>query len=364
MKIVRLLVPLFVLGWCGTVLTGTPFIHSEGEIAVSSLDTSPDLSLQTSLEAGWKEDGWQVSGIATVMDNHWTELRWEGLATLGEISLRSSTIFDPQSASFTSTQMDVAFLWSGLQVGALTRLEGTGVGFGLSIAGPSDSIVQGINLRFNLKQYQDEIVEETFCTEFSHATINLKLPVPCMDDIFAEIDLNRDGLDEVWLQLQQPLNVLPWLSLGMAVTFRTDEKAASLSPSLSLSSPSCFDLYWGVDWESTDSTFSGLKLYGIGFHGEIGGVQIRSLTALLPDEIALVKSPYWELLGIASKIPTYCGEGEVSAVCYFGDSGLFDVGEVYLEINLPLSPAWMFSLTICLPTAGTPSFTLTWKGDL
>ena len=87
-------------------------------------------------------------------------------------------------------------------------------------------------------------------------------------------------------------------------------------------------------------------------------MQIRSLTALLPEEIALVKSPYWELLGIASKIPICFGEGEVSAVCYFGDSGLFDIGEIDLEINLPISQTWMFSLTICLPTADAPAFTL------
>ncbi len=96
--------------------------------------------------------------------------------------------------------------------------------------------MQGINLRFNLKQYQDEVVEETSCPEFSYATINLKLPVPCVDYISTEIDLDKNGLDEAWLQLQQPLNILLWFSLGMAVTFRTDEKEASLSPSISLSS--------------------------------------------------------------------------------------------------------------------------------
>jgi len=364
MKVLQLLVSLLVLGWCVTGLAGTPFIHSEGEIAVSSLGSSPSLSLQTSLEGGWKEDGWQVSGIAKVEDNQWTELRWEGSSTLGKVNLTASTVFDPQNASFTSMQMDADFLWSGLQVGTIGRLEESGAGLGVSIAGPSDSIVQGVDLRFNLKRYQDEIVEETFCAKFSYAAITLKLPVPCMDYISSEIDLGRDGLDEAWFQLTQPVNVFPWLSFGVATTFRTDEKEVSLSPSLSLSSPPCFDLYFGVDWDSTSNTLNGLKIYGIGFHGEIGGVQIRSLTALLPDEIALVKDPYWELLGIVKKISTCCGEGEVSAVAYFGDSGLFDVGEVDLEIDLPLAQTLKLTLKASLPTREAPSFTLGWKGDL
>ncbi len=106
MKIMRLVIPFFVLVYSVTVLAGTPFI---GEITVSSLDTSPDLSLQTSLEAGWKEDSWQASGIATVTDDRWTGLRWESSAILGKLAFNLALVFDPQSASFTSTQMNVAF---------------------------------------------------------------------------------------------------------------------------------------------------------------------------------------------------------------------------------------------------------------
>ncbi|NIA10351.1 MAG: hypothetical protein GWP10_11645 [Nitrospiraceae bacterium] len=244
----------------------------------------------------------------------------------------------------------------------LTQLEETGAGFGLSIAGPSDSIVRGIDARFNLKQYRDEIVEETYCPEFSYATINLKLPMPCVDYISAGIELNREGFDQIWMSLGPMQEILPWLSLGTTVTLRKDKQDMSLSPSLSLESPACFDLYWGIDWDSASDTFNGLKLYGIGFHGEIGGVQIRSLTALLPDEIALVKAPYWELLGIVSKIPTCCGEAEASAVCYFGDSGLFDVGEVDVEFTIPIFASGHVSFSASMPAAS--AFTVGWQLEI
>ena len=83
----RAIAVLALFGWSVAALAGTPFIHSVGEIAVSSLDVSPDLSLQTSLEVGWKEDSWQASGVATVTDDRWTELRWESSAILGSLPL-------------------------------------------------------------------------------------------------------------------------------------------------------------------------------------------------------------------------------------------------------------------------------------
>lgn len=270
-------------------------------------------------------------------------------------------VFDPQSASFTSTQMNVAFSWSGIDVATVGRLEKTGVGVGFSITGPSDSIVQRIDLRFNLKQYQDEIVEETFCPKFFHATIGLKLPVPCMDYISAEIDLDRRGFDEMYLQLQPPLQIFPSFSLGTAVVLHTDGKGLSLSPSLSLKSSDCFDLYWGIDWNSTTNTFSGLKLYGIGVHGDIGGVRIHSLTSFLPDEIALVKSPYWELFGIVGGIPTCWGDGEVSVAFYLGNGGLFNLGELEVTVSVPLRKDSRFSWSVTAPTAGSPRLVLGWE---
>ena len=345
-----------------TVIAGTPFIHSTGKVT-ASLGTSPVVSLQTDFQAGWKDANWQSSGVVTITDNQWNKLQLQGSATLGATAISLVTVFDPQSASFTSTQMKAAFSWRNQDITALVRLEEVGAGFAFSTTGPSDSIVRGIDLRFNLKQYEDEIVEETFCPQFSHATIALEFPIACDKHLAATLDMDRNGVDDMWFQLQPPLSVFPWLSLSMALTFRTDEKTATLSPALSLSSPSCFDFYWGVDWDSTTNTLGGLRLYGIGFHREVAGLEIRSLTNLAPGEISLVKAPYWELFGIAWEFSTCCGTGGASAVLYFGDSGdLFDISEVDIAVHIPAAAEVEVSVTATLLVSGPPSISIGWTG--
>ena len=91
-----------------------------------------------------------------------------------------------------------------------------------------------------------------------------------------------------------------------SLSLNVDEKKVLLS--LVLPSPAHVDLYWGLDWEGEEKQLSGLKLYGIGLHGEIGDVRLHGLWSLAPDEISLVKGPYWALIGFAWEIEGCCGE--------------------------------------------------------
>ena len=358
--------PLFLLvalfSW--TAFASSPFIHSEGEITIDPSGGFLKITLDSLLEVGWQGEGWQTSVLSTITQNEFSKLEIKGSTTLVGIALTSNTVFDPQSASFTSTQEEANFTWNGLQVEGIERLEKKGLGFGILVQAGDNSPFQQLRMRFNLKQYQDEIIDETFCPSFSSAKLDLKLPVPCLDFIFLEIDWKKDGFEEAWVSLGQGVEILPWLSLGTSVSFRLDEKRVTLSPSLSVSSPPGVDLFCGIDWDAANNKLVGLKLYGIGFHGEVGGVRFRSLTSLAEDEIDLVKDPYWELLGFIWKISRCCGEGEARLAFYFGDGYLFDLSEIDFEGEIPLTQAASISGVVCLTTAGLPSLTLGWHLDL
>ncbi len=245
----------------------------------------------------------------------------------------------------------------------MVRLERTGAGVGLSLTGEDSSPLRRIELRFNLKRYRDEILEDTFSPGFSYATVTFEFPLAEGKSVGGKLLVDKSGLEELWLQLQPPVDLLPWLSLGMSVTFQGDEKSVAVSPSLSLSSPACLDFYWGVSWDSSDAVLDGLKLYGFGIHCQFGSVELHSLTSLAPGEIALVKPPYWELLGLAWKFPGCCGEGEASAVFYFGEEGLFSVSELAVEVSFPVSPSLTIALGLSLPRAGPTTLTLSWSGS-
>lgn len=362
MKTLCVFVTFLVTGWMA--FAASPFLHSGGEITIDPSGGFLKITLDSLLEVGWQGEGWQTSVLSTITQNEFSKLEVKGSTTLLGVALTSNTVFDPQSASFTSTQEEANFTWNGLQVEGIGRLEKRGLGFGILVQAGDSSPFQQLWMRFNLKQYRDEIIDETSCPSFSSAKLDLKLPVPCLDFISLEIGWKNDGFEEAWVSLEQGVEILPWLSLGTSVSFRLDEKKVTLYPSLSVSSPPGVDLFCGIDWDAANNKIVGLKLYGIGFHGEVGGVRFRSLTSLAEDEIDLVKGPYWELLGLIWKVPCRCGEGEASLAFYFGDGYLFDLSEIDFEGEIPLTQAASISGVVCLTTAGLPSLTLGWHLDL
>lgn len=346
-------VPLFAAG----------ALHLDLEGKASLLfGSSPSTQLDASFTVGWEGDNWGLSSVIKVEDGQWTELRWEGEAKPEGIDLGFTAIFDPQSVAFASAQVDAAFSGSGLSIAAVARLERTGAGVGLSLTGEGGSPLRRIELRFNLKRYRDEILEDTFSPGFSYATVTFEFPLAEGKSVGGKLLVDKSGLEELWLQLQPPVDLFPWLSLGMSVTFQEDEKSVAVSPSLSLSSPAWVDFYWGVDWDSENASFDGLRLYGFGLRCQMGGMVLRSLTSLAPEEIALVKPPYWELIGLAWKLPGCCGEGEASAAFYFGEEGLFSVSELAVEVSFPVSPNLTVALGLSLPRAGPTTLTLSWSG--
>lgn len=154
------------------------------------------------------------------------------------------------------------------------------------------------------------------------------------------------------------------ISLSSFLTFTPDEKTITLSPSLNLENPDCFDFYAGLEWDAATHTLSELLFYGMGMRCEIGEVQLRMLVALDPSVLALVKSPYRSLLGLIWPIAGCCGvEGEGSLVFFFGSANLFDLEEINAELSLPITDRLTLALAIEAPMTSQPTFILGWQWD-
>ena len=88
-KLVSLiLVLLAVFSVLGTA--AAPFIHSEGTLTMSFTGVSPEITLQTDLELGWRGEGWLIGGTATMTEGQGSGKSVEALGpVLGPWAVRS-----------------------------------------------------------------------------------------------------------------------------------------------------------------------------------------------------------------------------------------------------------------------------------
>ncbi len=342
--------------------SGTILISSQGTLSLTSDKHGFNVSLDSLLTLEIDMQTWQASTAITTQDNQLTNLKFVDKFAVGTEEFDAEVGFVPQSAAFTYAQVRSNFSIVGLQIAGIARLEENGLGWGLDIHNDKSAVVQSVRLRFNLKEYSDELVTSGFCPVLSDAKVEFHMPGLCNENIAVELNFDGGGFGELSVRIGPPLELFPWLALGMTMTFHTGEKAVNLSPALSLSSPPCFDFYWGIDWDSDSNTINGLKLYGLGVHAKIGRVRVRSLTSFAPDEIALVKSPYWEMFAATIPISICDGGGEVDIAVYFGDMGLFNVGEVDTEVTVPVFSSWRVTLGVTALVATAPSLTISWSG--
>lgn len=351
------------LSW-GMACSGVPSLHWGGGILIDLAGGVPWVTLESTLALSWQGNGWETGLTAAVTNNEWNELQWDGAAVLAGMELASSVVFDPAGAAFTSAQLEGEITWSGVRIEGVARLETPGVGFGVSLHGGDGNatILRELRLRFNLRCNRDAVIAQTCSPDFSFATIAFEFPFLCMDNISTRIELDKTGFTEAWISLGQGVEILPGISVAGSLSLNVDEKKVLLSPSLVLASPAHIDLYWGLDWEEEENKLSGLKLYGVGLHGELGDVRLRGLWSLAPDEISLVKAPYWAVIGFAWEIDGCCGQrGAGNVGFFFGDDQLFDLGQVEIELEIPLGERLIVQAAIRIKTDGGHSLRLGWE---
>ena len=184
----------------------------------------------------------------------------------------------------------------------------------------------------------DEILEDTFVPEFSFLEALFRIPMDCCNTtLSARFSCAKAGLEQLSLGFSLPRGLPCDLGFWANLLFRVDRNDARIFPSLVYMPPTGVILFLGVDWEG--SAFRGLKIYAFGLQGEIGNARYRLFTSLAEDEINFVRDPYWEeMLTFLVAFPGCCGEkGELQMDLYFGDQGLFGLGEVEVWSRVPLA---------------------------
>jgi hypothetical protein len=321
------------------------------------------ITLDTAItaQASWDE---AVTLAATLTAD---ELGAKTLATsagfvLDTLSFSANAMFDLSSAAFTTATFSVSAPLLDAQLDVSAVLEPGALGAQGTLTATGNSVIRSLSVGFNLDAFGR--IQTTSCAlPFTVAEARFNIPLEACDTaIDARIRFDATGFSE--LSLSAPhVGDLPFaISLSSFLTFTLDEKTITLSPSLNLENPDCFDFYAGLEWDADTNTLSELLFYGMGMRCEIGDVQFRMLIALDPGVLALVKSPYHSLLGLVWPIEGPCSDvGEASLVFLFGTDNLFDLGEIGGELILPITEHLTLSLSIKYPVTGLPVFILGWQ---
>ncbi|TFH07255.1 MAG: hypothetical protein E4H08_09795 [Candidatus Atribacteria bacterium] len=345
-----------LIGSATPTLTGS----FDGTIGMDTATGAMTLNTTITAEAAW--DKAPTLGMTLTAD----ELGEQTLATavsLDALALSGSTTFDVSTSSFAAAAFSLSAPLLDAELTVSTVLEPGAVGAQLTLTATGASVIRSLTVGFNVDLYGR--IQTTSCTlPFTCAEARFSLPLDnCDTTMDARISFDAAGFSE--LNLSTPhVGALPFaISLSSFLTFMADEKTITLSPSLNLENPDCFDFYAGLEWDTATHTLSELLFYGMGMRCALGEIQLRMLVALDPSVLALVKSPYRSLLGLVWPLASCCcgADGEASLVFFFGTDNLFDLEEIDAELSLPITEHLTLSLSVEAPMTGQPAFTLGWQ---
>jgi hypothetical protein len=339
----------------------TPFVSSEGELAwalpVSTLEGSAEWL------AGCRGEAWQAGLGFCFEENAWKTLSLEGAVTWGGAEITSSVVIDVQTPSFTFAESWLQAEWDAYRMTAIAHLEEKGCGFRITLRGGRETLIRRLRLNWNLSPYHRdplELEEETFSPTLTQGDVYLNLH----ESANAFMRWTDEGFEFAGLRLRLADDLFWGLRWFGTLFVRTDESKFYTSPSLHLEPEPGFSLYAGPVWDRAASTLSGIKFYGFSFYGELGSVEFRSITALVP-ELELVKEPYWELVGFIWEMSGCCTEevGEASVAFFFGGDSLFDLGEIDFESEIPLWDNFSVHIDATFTTFGEATLTLGWEAE-
>lgn len=353
---------VLVAMWVGGVALGSPpaFVW-EGRLAWQL--PAGTLSLSAEAELGWALGPWAWKILTSFADGRWNSLELAGAGKLGALELFPSLAFDPEEVAFRALTVPWKLPEGQLRIEGLGRLEGRGFGWGLTILGPRDAFLERVRLRFNLKRFSDEVLEDTFVPSFSFGEVRVRAPLSCCGlRLWGWLQFTKKGFSELGLSLPLPLPRESGLLASAVIRFTTDKKAVSLAPGFTYTLPACVEAFLGLDWDPSTWTIQGIRVYAVGWYCQVGEVRVRALTMFEP--IGLVKEPYWEAVWLTWEGGGCCGPTHFHFAAFFRDSGLFGLGAVEMETKVAVTPNVQLGFAIAVPLEGPVSLTLGWKAKL
>ncbi|MCX7750596.1 MAG: hypothetical protein N2320_03460 [Candidatus Bipolaricaulota bacterium] len=352
---------LLVLVLGGVAFASPPSLLLEGRLAWTLPAATPTLSSTVGLR--WTLAGWEWVGKAEFAAGTWTTSTFSGTGKLGEIELSPTLSLDPQGPGFRALTVPGKLDLLGLPAEVVVRLEGKGLGWGLAFRGPKDGLVEEVRLRFNLKRFLDEVASDTFAPGFSSGEVRFRVALPCcVDRLRGWFVFTKAGFSELGLSFPLPFPPETGLLASGVVRLSVDKKSLSVGPGMIYHLPPCVEAFLALDWDSSTGTIRGIKVYAVGFRCRLGEFTVRGLTTFEP--IGLVKAPYREALGITWEGGGCLGPAKFTSTLYFGDGGMFGLGEVELGAEIALGQGLALGLGAELPAAGSPRLTLRWRASL
>lgn len=343
---------LFVCG--SPALTG----DSSFSLTLDAAGAALVIDAALAVEASWND---LTTDLSLVLDeNGPTTLANVWSAALGTLTLSADVAFDVQSTSFTRAGGS-ATIPGESHVLTLTAVLESGFGLMASIA--SEGVLHTIDIGLNLDRF-GHVQTDSCALPFTYAAAAAAIPIAGCRPVDAELLFAADGFAELLLSCGGIAGLPIGVQFATILVFKPDAKTLDLSPSFSIEGSECFDLYAGLSWDATTHTISGVEIYGFGLRCELGTVHVRGLWSLDPSTFALVKTPYWALLGLVWDLPGCCGDAGEGSVAVFFDTAsctLFDVGEIEGEIVLPISDAATLAIGAALPVSGNAVFSVSWN---
>ncbi len=285
--------------------------------------------------------------------------------------LAATLLFDVPSTCFVEGELALSAALAAGKLGIELVRNDSGVGMMIALVSTAEEFLQSFALGLSVDQF-GRVQTESCGLTFTYAAIEAGFACECAD-VTVTATFTSDGFSELVLRAADVGGLAMGIELGCEVQYTIDEKTVEVEPTFTAESPTCFDLYLGLVWDGSTRTLEGITLYGLGLACEIAGVRVRGLWELDPAKIALVKAPYWALLGFVWDVAAPCdrtGEAclaeasiaEASIAFFFGEQGLFDLGEILFGLEWPIAPGWTGSLAVSLETSGGASFVVGWEG--
>jgi len=210
--------------------------------------------------------------------------------------------------------------------------------------------------------------------DFNGVVIDVSFPF-CCADISSEIAFNCSGFEYAeFMTSGIAIPNLPWVKLGIDLTFTVDEKTLVINPTFDFGVISCFKLYIGQIHTGPNAfpvTLGDIVIEGISLTCDIGGVQFMgiswidgtelhggtSMPSALKVYIGDVLHTYWEMYQIKTTDDGCCGPFNFSVGVYFDHGAqLFDVSLIKADMSIQVATQFTFSTGLLLDLSVSPSF--------
>lgn len=318
----------------------------------------PVFAIDSELVVNYNLEVWSF-GFDTVLDETgWTRQSFAASGTLGRVALTSRLAFAPSNPS--------AFFTQWMTVGRLTLGGVTTVGtFSLTpgdirLSLDASGALGDVHVRA-ITTFGDITPAGRCDVGWQGVDIMVDFPLGCAE-IRSTISFDCLGFEALtFLAEDIVIPSLPWATLRALVTFTTDEKTLTLTPSFDFGDDDCFDLYIGASWGG-NVEFLDVSVDGIALSCYIGKIRFtgQSYWGTGSKPSLLAGTPYWEAYQIASTEGECCGPFDFDVTVYFleGILGLFDVGEIAGNLSVKPGARLTFSTGFAIKLA--PSTSLTW----